>query len=45
MKTVRIQQPMRVGWSAFYRESEKLAGWAVRLDRSDRFTIPVRLVW
>jgi hypothetical protein len=33
------------GWSAFYREFEKLAVGAIRVDRSDQSTIPVRLVW
>jgi hypothetical protein len=44
MKMVRNQPPMREGWNAFYRESEKLVVGAVRLSRSDRSTIPVRLV-
>jgi hypothetical protein len=44
MKTVRNQQPTRVGWSAFYSEYEKIAFGAVRLDRSDRSTIPDRPV-
>jgi hypothetical protein len=45
MKTVKNQQPTRVGWSAFYSESEKLAVGVVRLDRSDWSTIPVKPVW
>jgi hypothetical protein len=44
IKIVRKQQPIRVGWSAFYRESEKLAVGAVRLNRLDWSTIPVRPV-
>jgi hypothetical protein len=42
MKTVRNQQPPEWGWSAFYRESEKLAVGAIRTNRSDRSTILVR---
>jgi hypothetical protein len=44
MKTIRNQQPSRVGCSAFYRESEELAVGAVRPDQSDRSTIPIRPV-
>jgi hypothetical protein len=36
--------PREWGWSGFYRESEKLVVGAIRLDRSDRSTIPVRPV-
>jgi hypothetical protein len=35
---------MREGWSAFYRNLEKLAIGAVRANLSDRSTIPVRPV-
>jgi hypothetical protein len=44
MQMVMNQQPMREGWSAFYRNLEKLAIRVVRADRSDQSTIPVRLV-
>jgi hypothetical protein len=37
--------PWEWGWSAFYRESEKLVVEAVRLDQSEWSTIPVRPVW
>jgi hypothetical protein len=36
--------PREWGWSAFYRESKKLAVGAVRLDQSDRSTIPASMV-
>jgi hypothetical protein len=35
MQMVMNQQPMREGWSAFYRNLEKLAIRVVRADRSD----------
>jgi hypothetical protein len=34
---VKNQQRTREGWSAFYRNLEKLAVGAVRADRSDRY--------
>jgi hypothetical protein len=44
MQMVRNQQPTREGVGAFYRNVEKLAIEAVRVDRSDLSTIPVKLV-
>jgi hypothetical protein len=41
----RTSNPWERGWSAFYRNLEKLAVRAVRADRSDRSTIPVRPLW
>jgi hypothetical protein len=37
--------PWEWGWSAFYKESKKLVVGAVRPDRSDWSTIPIRPVW
>jgi hypothetical protein len=45
LKWSGTSRPWEWAWSAFYRESEKLDVGAVRLDRLDRSTISVRLVW
>jgi hypothetical protein len=45
LKWSGTSNPRERGWSAFYKESEKQAIGAVRLDQSDQSTIPIIPVW